>query len=33
LSIVPKHPLVSFFLLAYGLSWAYWIPMAVTEAA
>jgi uncharacterized protein len=30
MSIVRKHPLVSFFLLAYGLSWAYWIPMAVT---
>src|SRR4051812_5733264 len=24
-----KHPLVTFFVLAYGLSWAYWIPLAL----
>jgi uncharacterized protein len=29
MSCVRKHPVVSFFALAYGLSWAYWIPLAV----
>jgi hypothetical protein len=28
-TFVRRHPLVSFFVLAYGLSWAYWIPLAV----
>jgi membrane protease YdiL (CAAX protease family) len=26
---VRRHPLASYVLLAWGLSWAYWIPMAV----
>ena len=25
-----RYPLVSFFVLAYGFSWAYWIPLALT---
>jgi membrane protease YdiL (CAAX protease family) len=29
MSFVRRHPLVSFFVLAYGLSWAYWIPLAL----
>ncbi len=29
MTIVHRHPLVSFFGLAYGLSWAYWIPLAL----
>lgn len=29
MTIVRRHPLVSFFVLAYGLSWAYWIPLAM----
>jgi len=29
MSIIRTHRLVSFFVLAYGLSWAYWIPLAV----
>ena len=27
---VRKHPLLSFFALTYALSWAYWIPLALT---
>ena len=27
---VRRHPVVSFFVLAYGLSWAYWIPLALS---
>ena len=27
--IVKQHPIASFFVLAYGLSWAYWIPLAL----
>jgi uncharacterized protein len=30
MSVVRTHPVVSFFVLAYGLSWAYWIPLAIT---
>ena len=26
-----RHPLVSFFVLAYGLSWAYWIPLVLVS--
>ena len=26
---IRKHPIVSFFVLAYSLSWAYWIPLAM----
>lgn len=26
---VRRHPLLSFFVLAYGFSWAYWIPLAL----
>jgi uncharacterized protein len=26
---VRKHPVVTFFIAAYTLSWAYWIPLAV----
>src|SRR5512143_1845621 len=29
-SWIRRHLLTSFIILAYGLSWAYWIPMAVT---
>src|SRR4051812_21288172 len=29
MSFLRKHPLAAFFLLAYGLSWAYWIPLAI----
>jgi hypothetical protein len=29
MSFVRKHPLVTFFVLAYSLSWAYWIPLAL----
>src|SRR4051794_15648624 len=29
MSVVRTHPVLSFFLLAYGLSWAYWIPLAI----
>ena len=29
MTFVRRHPLVSFFVLAYGLSWAYWIPLAL----
>ena len=29
MTFVRRHPLVSFFGLAYGLSWAYWIPLAL----
>jgi CAAX protease family protein len=29
MSFVRKHPVVTFFVLAYGLSWAYWIPLAI----
>jgi membrane protease YdiL (CAAX protease family) len=31
ISIVRKHPVVSFFVIAYGLSWAYWIPLAIAH--
>jgi hypothetical protein len=27
--LVTGKPLLSFFVLAYGLSWAYWIPLAL----
>jgi membrane protease YdiL (CAAX protease family) len=29
MTFIRRHPVVSFFVLAYGLSWAYWIPLAV----
>ena len=29
MTFVRQNPLVSFFVLAYGLSWAYWIPLAL----
>jgi membrane protease YdiL (CAAX protease family) len=29
LTLVARKPLLSFFVLAYGLSWAYWIPLAL----
>ena len=29
MTFVRKHPLLSFFVLTYGLSWAYWIPLAL----
>lgn len=28
-----RHPLTSFFVLAYALSWALWIPMSVMRDA
>ena len=34
MSWIKRFPLVSFFVLAYGFSWASWIPMAIiTQAA
>ena len=30
MTFVRRHPVVSFFVLAYGLSWAYWIPLALS---
>jgi len=29
MTFIRRHPLVSFFVLAYGFSWAYWIPLAL----
>jgi hypothetical protein len=29
MSFVRRNPLLSFFVLAYGLSWSYWIPLAL----
>ena len=29
MTLVTAKPLLSFFVLAYGLSWAYWIPLAL----
>lgn len=29
MTFVRRNPLVSFFVLTYGLSWAYWIPLAL----
>ena len=29
MTLVARKPLLSFFVLAYGLSWAYWIPLAL----
>jgi membrane protease YdiL (CAAX protease family) len=29
MTLVRRHPVISFFLLAYALSWAYWVPMAL----
>lgn len=29
MTFIRRHPLVSFFVLAYGLSWAYWTPLAL----
>ena len=29
MTLVARKPLVSFFVLAYGLSWVYWIPLAL----
>ena len=26
--MIRRHPLIAFFVLAYALSWSYWIPMA-----
>lgn len=28
-ALARRHPLVTFVVLAYGLSWAYWIPLAL----
>ena len=29
-SFAQRHPLVTFFALAYAISWSYWIPLALT---
>lgn len=29
MSLIRRHPLASYVALAYGLSWAYWVPMAL----
>lgn len=29
MTLIARRPLLSFFVLAYALSWAYWIPLAV----
>jgi hypothetical protein len=29
MTFVRRHPLLGFFVLAYSLSWAYWIPLAL----
>jgi CAAX protease family protein len=29
MAFILRHPLLGFFLLTYGLSWSYWIPLAV----
>ena len=29
MTFVRRNPLLSFFVLTYGLSWAYWIPLAI----
>lgn len=29
MTFVRRNPLLSFFVLAYGFSWAYWIPLAL----
>jgi membrane protease YdiL (CAAX protease family) len=31
--LVRRHPLVAFFVLTYGLSWALWIPLAIFRDA
>jgi membrane protease YdiL (CAAX protease family) len=31
LEVVRRHPLASFFVLAYLMSWSYWIPLALTH--
>lgn len=28
-ALIRRHPLGAFFLLAYGFSWSYWLPVAV----
>jgi membrane protease YdiL (CAAX protease family) len=28
-NVIRRHPLIAFVVLAYGLSWAWWIPMAI----
>jgi len=31
-SFARKRPVVTFFVLAYGLSWTYWIPLVLAGA-
>ena len=31
LTIVRRHPVASYFVCAYALTWAYWIPMALAH--
>ena len=30
MTFIRRNPVISFFVLAYGLSWAYWIPLALS---
>ena len=33
MTLIRRNPLVGFFVLAYGLSWAYWIPLALRRTS
>ena len=29
-SIIKKYPVASFFVLAYAISWVFWVPIVLT---